>query len=286
MVRQTAHLEELVLQTLSQIAFNLDPMFENEIVSDSLQSLSIGGVSLSDKARNSILQSSNFALPHLRSLSFGNSSWTRYSVSGLLLALLSILSARSSSYLSSFTISHGLTITAVERDLSPRQCISLFERLSTLRIDSMEAHRWLKWIGPYCSSLETIELTMRSWTYVAGMLSPLPITTQCLNLRIREANIPVHLACVGYCARELLGIARSTSHSALKLITFSVPCAKRMEYPTEVQEPINLYEARMQEFLTDMDAVCREAGIRLEFSWAEQCVIYDDPAPQEEWQDE
>lgn len=194
--------------------------------------------------------------------------------SDLLLALLSNLSARSSPYLSSLTICGGVTIMALE-SLSPRQCTSLFEHLSTLRLDSFDAPEWLEWIGPYCSRIETIGFTISPSTYKSGMLSPLPVTTQCLNFQIRGADLPVHLAHVRLWAGDLLEIARSTLHSALKLIRFKVPCAVPMtgNYFTEVRESIDSYEAGMRGFLDEMNAVCGEAKIIFEFSWAEQCEI-------------
>lgn len=267
MVRQNTYLEELTLESTHwsrPALFDLDPLLENGNVSDNLRSLSIQGIAVSDKVRNSLSRRSSFA--RLRSLSFGN---TDSAASKTLLTLLSMLSSRSDPHLNYFFIYGGYhpTFSVVGKNLSPRQCTSLFEHLTTLHIKSHEALHWFRWISPFCSRLEKIAFMTKPSADISSMLSLLPATTQSLNLQFYEASNPQHLETICLCVGKLLEIPGSSLHSALKLIAFSIPCVKPLLGEPEYNAAIKPFRAKIREFCTEMNAACGSVAIKFDFSW-------------------
>lgn len=277
MIRNGTHLEELILQLMdihsSPITlFNLDYIIENEDISDNLQSLSIRGASFSNEVGDSPSKRASFA--RLRSLSIASGGFSGPTDAKNLSNLLSALSARSDPHLYSFSILNVsyYVLMAFDIDLTPRQCTSLFEHLTTLDINSPDvADGWFTWIAPYCSRLKTFAFTASPFSNISYLLSHLPTTTQRLHLKIcGDVKDPTHLTSIIQRVGDLLEITNSTFHAELKLFTLKVPKVKQMECYQDLRDAIRIYRSRMHECLIKMKAAYDESRIEFTFSQEEQ----------------
>lgn len=167
LVRRNIHLKEITLYAKTGEPFTLDPLIGNSRILESLKTLNISNARFSDAGREKAMQVAMQAagFPNFSTLTLSRSSRTLHDD----FTMLSILSAHPVHCLTSLQIIDDTSERSFEKDmtraLAPSRCAILFNRLRTLHIyDMVSADQWLKWIIPYCSSLESLSITkLDSW---------------------------------------------------------------------------------------------------------------------------
>lgn len=210
-------LEEVTLYAMDIKAFNLDPLLENATLLKNLRNLNIRAAWNSDMAVENAIQGSGFACLNNVTIDCGFRSLKND------LRLLSIFSSQSNSRLESLRIIHAQRRRKTfERDIARAfmslQCAAVFKSLRSLHIDSEEAaDRWLDWIVPYCSSLESLSIAegrtfWRSSVPRAPSFPQIPIVFDRLRtLHINSGNAAdLWLKWIGPCCSDLQSLTLVT----------------------------------------------------------------------------
>lgn len=163
--------------------FHIGSLIETSGILAILRTLDIQGALFSDVARKKAMSEPGF--PRLSNLIIECSmeSLTRD------LSVLSTLSILSNCHITSLYIDTEPEIDEIsEEDVAAAftspQCADIFKHLCELHINSsVAADRWLQWIGPFCSNLQSFTLTTYA-EFSPHVLYLIPAKVQTLNVQI------------------------------------------------------------------------------------------------------
>lgn len=183
-MRRNRNLKEITLCAKgSTVKFNIGSLIETSGISANLRTLDIQGALFSDVARKKAMSEPGF--PRLSNLIIKCSmeSLTRD------LSVLSTLSILSNCHITSLYIDTEPEIDEISEEdvaaaFTSSQCADIFKHLCELRINSsVAADRWLQWIGPFCSNLQSFTLTTYA-EFSPHVLYLIPAKVQTINVQI------------------------------------------------------------------------------------------------------
>lgn len=269
MTRNTpVHLEELTLYAaMGDSAFDLVPLVKETTLLKNLKSLSIQGAWISqagEEEEGAMIQGTTFdCLTNLTIKLFFSSSEKDFT-------LLSILSAKFNPCLKALRIIDGSKgYQSLEGALTPR-CAAVFKHLRSLHIQSkVVANLWLKWISPYCTSLEdfTLEICTSS---PQETLFLIPANISTLNFRLITTTAAM--------LRRIIAIEVERFMAWLKCLPKTISSRQFLELKSVTiflskdlrdflagmgcKEQLMWLRTEMQTFEEEMSTVCKSAGVK------------------------